>query len=326
MHRKLAGLLAVSALALSACQDSVTPPTSDQNQTPAFAMAPSGDPAMIKKMEQINEQLSKKRLKIRVEQIEYFTLGVGRPSNRLHQTGLRWVAGDTRRAADGANITYLVDQSDGATASGLTNSQTEAALDRGLQTWDASAPLKNVTIVKRPDPGTDPDIFDSFFGFGRFGDPFLADIVEAGWLPRAFFEAAGGPGGGDGILAFSVSFIFTDDNNVPTDINGDGYLDTALNEVYYNDNFGDPKAPSRVLPDGTIDEDGRESNPWGINIALPGIDVETVGLHENGHSLELGHFGPPPSAVMNPIYAGILHDPLPADLSGLNAVWASWPK
>jgi hypothetical protein len=32
-------------------------------------------------------------------------------------------------------------------------------------------------------------------------------------------------------LAFSVTFIFVDDAGNPTDINGDGYLDTALNEV-----------------------------------------------------------------------------------------------
>jgi hypothetical protein len=48
--------------------------------------------------------------------------------------------------------------------------------------------------VKRADTGEDPDIFDSFYGFGQFGNPFLADIVNAGWLPRAFFEAVGGPG------------------------------------------------------------------------------------------------------------------------------------
>ena len=94
--------------------------------------------------------------------------------------------------------------------------------------------------MKRADSGADPDIFDAFFGFGGFGNPFLADIVEAGWLPKAFFDAVGGPGGGDGILAFSVSFIFTDAVGNPTDINGDNYLDTALNEVYYNNNFGDP--------------------------------------------------------------------------------------
>lgn len=278
-----------------------------------IAQSGEGDPAVLALMAQVNDQLRAMGMNVAVEQIEFFTIGNGRPSNRIHQQVFRWVAGDARRLADGDNLTYLVDQSDGATASGLTNAQTEAALDRALDTWQANHCFKKLDIVKRADSGADPDIFDSFFGFGGFGNPFLADIVEAGWLPKAFFDAVGGPGGGNGILAFSVSFIFTDGLGNPTDINGDNYLDTALNEVYYNDNFGNPG--------GT-----RPGNPWGINVALPGIDVETVGLHENGHSLGVGHFGPPPDAVMNPVYAGIRHSPFPVDSAGMCAVWASWPK
>jgi hypothetical protein len=182
-----------------------------------------------------------------------------------------------------------------------------------LNTWDNSNCLKKVRILKRADSGADPDVFDSFFGFGGFGNPFLADIVEAGWLPKAFFDAAGGPGGGDDILAFSISFIFIDGAGNPTDINGDGYIDTALNEVYYNNNFGNPG--------GTM-----PGFPWGINLPLPGVDVETIGLHENGHSLGLGHFGPPPAAVMNPVYDGIRQSPLAIDSAGACAVWSSWPK
>jgi len=256
--------------------------------------------------------------RVAVEQIEFFTIGVGRPANRLHQQEFRWVAFDPRRAADGDNITYIVDQSGGATASGLESAQTEAAIDRALTTWGTSeACLKGVDIVKRTDPGHDVTIFDEFFpGFDddpAAGDPFAADIVNAGWRPRAFFEAVGGPGGGRGILAFSVTFIFTDGNGNPTDINGDNYLDTALNEVYYNNTFGQA---------GT----DRAGNPWAINQRLPSIDVETVALHENGHSLELGHFGPPPAAVMNPVYAGIRHLPLAVDHAGMCTVWSSWPK
>ena len=279
----------------------------------AAAQQGEGDPDVLARMRQINESLRVAGLGIAIEEIQFITIGQGRPSARIHQSGLRWVAGDARRLADGNNITYLVDQSDGATASGLTNAQTEAALDRALTTWNNDQCLRKTSIVKRADSGADPDIFDSFFGFGGFGDPFLADIVEAGWLPKAFFDAVGGPGGGNGILAFSVSFIFVDGAGNPTDVNGDNYLDTALNEVYYNNNFGDPGG-------------SRPGNPWGINIVLPGIDVETVGLHENGHSLGIGHFGPPPDAVMNPVYAGIRHTPLAVDDAGMCAVWSSWPK
>jgi hypothetical protein len=264
-------------------------------------------------MQQINAELRTRGLGIAVEQIEFFTIGGGRPANRIHAQEFRWVAGDPRRLADGDKLTYLVDQSDGATASGLSSAQTEGAIDRALDTWQANRCFGKVDIVKRADNGEDPDIFDSFFGFGGFGDPFLADITEAGWLPRAFFEAVGGPGGGRGILAFSVTFIFTDTQGNPTDINGDSRLDTALNEVYYNDNFGNPSGD-------------RAGNPWGIDTLLPGIDVETVALHENGHSLGIGHFGPPPAAVMNPVYAGIRHSPLAVDSAGMCSIFSSWPK
>jgi hypothetical protein len=67
------------------------------------------------------------------------------------------------------------------------------------------------------------------------GWPFFADIVHAGWYPYGFFECFE-PGGGHGILGVSVTFIWVDTStDLPTDVNGDGYLDTALVEIYYND-------------------------------------------------------------------------------------------
>jgi hypothetical protein len=261
---------------------------------------------------EINRTLLDMGYNLAITQIEFFTIGKSRPSVRIHQQPFRWVANDPRRIAQGEDITYLVDQSDGATTSGLSSGQTEWAIDRSMMTWDNEKCLKKVDLVKRADYGQDPDIYDWFFGYGEFGDPFAADIVHAGWLPRAYFEAVGGEGGGRGTLAFSVTFIFTNENGDPTDVNGDNYLDTALNEVYYNDTFGDPS-------------DDRAGNPWGIDIPLPGVDVETVSLHESGHSLSLGHFGPPPSALMNPVYPGIIHEPDSVDLAGMCTVWERWP-
>ena len=267
--------------------------------------AEEGDPEVLALMHEINEQLATRGMNIAVEEIEFFTIGKGRPDTRIHQQPFRWVANDQWRVAQGDDITYLVDQSDGATASGLTKEDTEGAIDRAMETWNTAKCLKKVDLEKRTDSGADPDIFDYFFGYGGYGDPFLADITHAGWLPKEFFDAVGGPGGGDHILGFSVTFIWVwGDTGEPTDINGDNYLDTALNEVYYNDNF-----------------------QWGIDISLPdGFDVETVALHESGHSLGIGHFGPPPEAVMNPVYAGIQQSPFPVDHASMCTVWESWPK
>jgi hypothetical protein len=269
---------------------------------------------LLKKMHKINKQLAAMGFNIAVEAIDFYTIGWGRPSIRIHQDGARWVPNDPFRLADGTNITYLVDQSDGSTASGLINSETEAAIDNGLDTWNTCKALRKVEIVKRADSGADPDIFDYFYGYGGLGYEHYADIVNAGWLPRGFFEAVGGPGGGDGIIAFSVTFIWLESpGGPPTDMNGDNYFDTALNEVYYNDTFGTPGEP-------------RENFPWGIDVSLPGIEVESVALHENGHSLGLGHFGPPPRAVMNDGYRGICQYLYPIDLAGMSAVWLSWPN
>ena len=277
----------------------------------AFKPAP-GNPSTQAMMQRFNAQIAGRGLHIALEQIDYFTVGRSRPVDRLHQEGFRWVASDARRAADGTNITYLVDQSDGATTSGLTSAQTEAAIDRALSSWQADPALKKVHLVKRADTGADPDIVDGLVGFGSIGDPFLADIVEAGWLPRGFFDAIGGPSGGSSIIAVTFSFIFTDDQDNPTDVNGDNFLDTAASEVYYNDAFGSPG--------------DRAGYPWGINVALPGIDVESIALHENGHALGIDHFGPPPAAVMNPFYDGIRQSLLSTDHAAAASVWGSWPK
>ena len=209
------------------------------------AQSGAQDPPILAKIRQINRQLASSGLNIAVEQVEFFTFGSGRPSFRIHQQPFRWVANDPRRLADGDNITYLVDQSDGKTASGLTSAQTEFAIDRGMDTWQAQEPLRSVDLVKRGDTGEDPDIYDSFFGFGKMGNPFLADIVNAGWLPRAFFEEAGGPWWREGNPGVLRHVLFTEDDGTPTDINGDNYLDSALNEVYYNDTFGKKQRLSR---------------------------------------------------------------------------------
>lgn len=279
----------------------------------AAAQQEEGDPAVLALMAAANEQLRALGMGLSVEQVEFFTYGEGRPLNRAHQSGNRRVPGDPRRQADGNNITYLVDQSDGNTASGLPSADSEAAIDRALATWGADSCMSNAKLVKRVDTGEDPDVFDGLLGYGSVGTPFLADIVEGGWLPRPFFEALA-PGGGRGIVAVTLTFTFNDPvTGEPTDINGDNFLDVAFTEVYYNDNFGDPNGD-------------RPANKWGIDVALPRVDVETVAVHENGHSLELGHFGPPPAALMNPRYAGISQDLHPIDHAGLCSVWGSWPK
>jgi hypothetical protein len=231
--------------------------------------------------------------RIAVQQVEVLRKGAGSDGARLFRRPFRWVAGDARRAADGENLTYMVDREP---VYGLPDSA-EPAIDRAASTWQGDSCLSKIGVVKRP-AGADADLFDARFGYGPLGDFRLADVVHAGWMPPDFFEQVTGPGGGTSVVALSVTFVFVDIDGVPSDVDGDGYLDTAHNEIYYNAAFFERQ----------------------------GIDLESVALHELGHSLALGHMGPPPEAVMNPIYSGVRREPGPLDHAALCGVWKSWPK
>jgi hypothetical protein len=147
---------------------------------------------------------------------------------------------------------------------------------------------------------------------GGLGNPFLADIVNAGFMPGAFFDRLT-ENGSQFILAVAFTLVFTDDKDDPTDIDQNGYADVALKEIYYNNDFG-----------------------WSTNGA-DGVDIETVALHENGHALGLGHFGnlfrteangklhSVPRAVMNAVYLGPLREPLKTDKAAFCGTYAAWP-
>jgi hypothetical protein len=263
----------------------------------------------VRVLQNMNAQLAAMGSNVRVEGVDFFTIGKGRSSIRLHQIGVRLVPGDIRRIpvilGAGNGVAYAFDLSDG-TAGSVTPAQTEAATDSAMNTWDNVACARNLDIVKFPDPGFDFDLVDFLLGFGP--QPFIlgwADIIHAGWMPKGFFDAAAPPNGGDITLGATFLFILADGSGQPTDINNDGYADAAFSETYYNNN---------------------PAFAWGINVALPGVDVQSVVLHESGHGLDLGHFGSPPAAVMNPQYSGLLQSLLPTDQAAHCALFASWPN
>ena len=278
--------------------------------------AQEGDPYTLETMEEYNGGLKALWMDIQVEQIEVLTLGDGHPNSRLHRQPFRWVAGDSRRDADGSNLTYLVDQA-GLAGSGLDAAAAEAAIDRAMDSW-ASIPCfaDKVGMVKRADTGADPDIFDGLLGYGGLGDYRSAAIVHAGWMPPSFFDAVSGPGSGETVLAFSVTFIYIGADGKPTDINKDRYLDTAANEIYYNEAFS-------WLIGSSLGGDTGSTDDIGISF---GIDLESVAMHEVGHSLGIGHIGAPLEATMNPVYTGENQTLAPLDGAALCTVWGHWPN
>jgi hypothetical protein len=278
----------------------------------------SSNVGVVAMLGSMNEQLEAMGLDFRVSMVEWVTdVGSGEVGQVVFandrgnkQLGHHWVPGDPRRLAAGNSITYLVDQSDGAATGGLTNAQTEPAIDQAMNTWEA-AQCSNIPLTKVADSGADPDIVDAFLGFGGFGNPFLADLTHSGWLPPGFFDAIV-PGGSNFILGVTFTFIFLDPPS-GDDIDGDGRLDTALREIYYNNNF-----------------------PWATNGA--NFDVETVALHEAGHGLSQGHFGKifrtlkngklhfAPLAVMNAAYSQVQQALTGTDNGGHCSIWAAWPN
>jgi len=221
-------------------------------------------------------------------------------NNRAKQLGAHFVPGDPRRGGR-TNITYLVDQAEGA-IDGLTVGQTTAAIDRAMATWNG-VNCSTIPITRLPNiPGLDIGRVETLLG--QTGGPFfLADITHAGWLPAGVLPP--------NVIAATFTFIFVA-GGVPTDIDNNGKLDVAFREILYNDRF-----------------------VWRIN---GNIDVETVALHEVGHGLSQGHFGKAfrteangkihfsPLAVMNAAYSGVQQSPAGTDNGGHCSIWASWPN
>lgn len=126
------------------------------------------------------------------------------------------------------------------------------------------------------------------------------------------------------MLGVTFTFVFVAPDGAPTDVDGDGNgnNDTAFKEVRFNDAF-----------DWTVDADGDAQ------------DIQTVALHENGHVLELGHFGKvhatfnqgegndrlgelhvSPCAVMNAVNLGTQRDLLGTDTGAFCGQFGSWPQ
>jgi hypothetical protein len=322
MKNSTVNLVLAGAVFLTACGESATP-TSESANAPDFARTSIPEAVRVSPLlARMNVTLAARKAHFRVDHAEWVTRGESNQAGQIvfandrgnKQLDFQFVPGDPRRGHGNA-ITYLVDQSDGATSTGarLSNAQTEAAIDREMHTWETTTTCSNFSIIKLTDSGADPDVADGLLGFGGIGTPF-ADITHAGWAPAAFFDALA-PDGSQFILGVTFTFFFDDATGNPTDIDHDGKGDAAFRETYYNDAF-----------------------EWGINTDnSTAIDVETVALHESGHGLSQAHFGKifgtlanlrlhfAPRAVMNAAVSTQQHSLTGSDMAGHCSIWGSWP-
>ena len=119
-------------------------------------------------------------------------------NNREHQVESLFVERDPRRGGF-ADISYLVDQSDGSAlafanptgnvVTTLPNAVTEPILDRATLRWQNSPRCGGPAVTKIADDGSDPDLVDGLINqvAAEIGTP-RADITHAGWLPGSFFN------------------------------------------------------------------------------------------------------------------------------------------
>ena len=326
---KKSGIFIVVLFVLVSCNDSMVNPSSEdissQDISPTTLnkanLQDSRDVDLngMDEMNDINAKLADQGMNIRLAYAETVTKAQGTEAaagqtifadDRTKRLTAQWVPGDERRNADGNNLTYLT-YGPFAPANFGTPDQLDGqpAIDASMDTWNNIKKKTKLNIVKRADTGTNPS---AILG----GDPFLADITEFGFVPGLFFELFVGPGSSSNVLGVTFTFVFIDDAGNPTDINNDGYEDTALKEVWYNDDF-------------LWTDSGNTNNA---------IDIETVALHENGHALGFGHFGKvfvtdgnnklhvAPRAVMNALILGTQRDLLGTDKASYNSIYGSWPK
>jgi hypothetical protein len=340
---------------MAACADQPATEPSDVGG-PALAKASSGSESAVvghPLLARINARLAAAGSKVRVGKAELLyeakASDASSPTeifanDRTHTLPYQWVSGDPRR--DGrTGVTYAVDPELQTFLTGLpfpvpvvevdgggfrlsSQAELDGYIEEAMQAWRdrrcADAPIERVAVPA----GTDPDLLDDLL-LGRptpspsYAQP--ADIVQAGWQPAEFFDAFA-PGGSDVILGITFAFVFADDQGTPdpsddvfTDIDGDGKLDRALAEIYYNPTF-----------------------IWTNRGAPSTVDFYSILTHESGHSLGLAHFGKvfvtkkdaadgitiadvkyAPKALMNALYVTGRNEIAGTDNGSFCQIWAS---
>ena len=162
-------------------------------------------------------------------------------------------------------MTTVFDISDYTTDESFGN--VDAAITSAFNTWAAVDVNDKLSFNRLSDNGGNYDVFDgSGASLDQGADWTYANITIGGWLPASYFESLA-PGGGAGILAVSISGKLR---------GGGSKKPLWTNDVYLNEFFN-----------------------WSTNPGAGEFDIETVVLHEVGHSIGFGHEDTQPSVLQS---------------------------
>lgn len=228
----------------------------------------------------------------------------------------RWVTNDERRNWNGDNDLNDLDWL-AFTPFAVANGTYDALpiYQSMYAKWETGGSCKTLNIDQTPYDLSmgNPSLILGIGGLPPAELP-MADVSVIGFLPAPIFEALlGSPN----VLGVAFSFVFVDEVTGEPTKTTRGKEDKAFTEVWFNDGF-----------------------VWSDGAAPAAIDLESVILHEFGHTLNLGHFGIlqsfttngtvkyvyQPVNTMNALYIGEPRNFLgPNDKGNYCEAWGSWP-
>ena len=282
------------------------------------SQANKGESSSMNFMKAVNQAFRAKGILLQLSAIESYSAdGEGKTvffnSRGNKQLSSDFVPNDPRRYGV-APIVFGYDGFEGSTKSGLSQSDTDGAIENAMNTWDNVSCSSGLDLYNIGPSPFNMGYVQAIITEGASGPFFYTDIMHSGFNTEVT-DAVFGPG--SNVLGVTFTFFWGDydseGNFIPSDVDNNGKNDVAFRDIYYNDAY-----------------------KWSLDGS--GIDVETVALHEAGHGLSQGHFGKffrtdandkfhfSPRAVMNAGYTGIQTTISQSDNGGHCSNWSEWPN
>ncbi|PEN11320.1 hypothetical protein CRI94_16165 [Longibacter salinarum] len=239
--------------------------------------------------------------------VEWFQKDLGNAN-----LGHDFVYNDPRATWDDVDdLTFAVKQ--GATSSDANLTNQSFWFEESFRIWE-SEQCSGLVLEENVSTGN-TGVIETFFAGGGIDVSLIeADVTQVGFRGVGPLFAPG-----SSTLGVAYTLFWTDASGNLTDIDGNGKIDAAFREIYYNDQY-------TWADDGT---EGPQANGTYV------FDFPSVAIHEAGHGLSAAHFGSigvkdgflfaKPRAVMNAVYGGTLRDLLGRDVGSHCSNWAEWP-